>query len=260
MNNRFVFLALLLCLLTVKCVQAQYAFFPENGTITYERKFHLHNYVKNQLKKSQNLGGYSGIYFDGLLKNSPAELITKNTLNFNTTETFFENVKEEFPANQRYLLQNQEYYSDTKTYSNFKTGTFKKLLSFGEDELQLADSIAEIKWKFTDEYRNILGYDCRRVNGVMQDSVYIVAFYTPQIPVSGGPELINGLPGMILGVAIPSYNLNYFATKVELSQVAVPTNVTKNKKAVPQTKAEISKKLKELMKWMGNKDLQRLFL
>ena len=54
---------------------------------------------------------------------------------------------------------------------------------------------AEIKWKFTDEYRNILGYDCRRVNGIMQDSVYIVAFYTPQIPVSGGPGVDKWFAG-----------------------------------------------------------------
>ncbi|KKX50691.1 hypothetical protein L950_0209185 [Sphingobacterium sp. IITKGP-BTPF85] len=25
---------------------AQYAFFPSSGTVTFERKFHLHNYLK----------------------------------------------------------------------------------------------------------------------------------------------------------------------------------------------------------------------
>jgi GLPGLI family protein len=46
------------------------------------------------------------------------------------------------------------------------------------------------------------------------DSVYVVAFYTDQIAVSGGPESFSGLPGMILGVALPHDNITWFATSV----------------------------------------------
>jgi len=48
----------------------------------------------------------------------------------------------------------------------------------------------------------------------MMDSIYVVAFYTIAIPVSGGPESFSGLPGMILGVALPHENITWFATKV----------------------------------------------
>jgi GLPGLI family protein len=48
----------------------------------------------------------------------------------------------------------------------------------------------------------------------MLDSIYVVAFYTEEIPVSGGPESFCGLPGMILGVALPHENVTWFATKV----------------------------------------------
>jgi hypothetical protein len=38
---------------------------------------------------------------------------------------------------------------------------------------------------------------------------------TDAIKTKGGPELFNGLPGMILGVAVPHYNISYFATRFE---------------------------------------------
>ena len=51
---------------------------------------------------------------------------------------------------------------------------------------------------------------------IICDSVYVVAFYTDEIAVTGGPESFNGLPGMILGLAIPRLATTWFATKVEL--------------------------------------------
>jgi GLPGLI family protein len=68
------------------------------------------------------------------------------------------------------------------------------------------------------EYREIAGYNCRKAATIVMDSVYIIAFYTDEIPVSAGPESFNGLPGMILGIVIPRMNLTYFATKVETLQ------------------------------------------
>lgn len=49
---------------------------------------------------------------------------------------------------------------------------------------------------------------------MIKDSIYVVAFYTDEIAVSGGPESFSGLPGMILGVALPHDHINWFATKV----------------------------------------------
>ena len=40
----------------------------------------------------------------------------------------------------------------------------------------------------------------------MCDTVYVVAFYTEDIPVSGGPEMFGGLPGMILELTVTGHN------------------------------------------------------
>jgi GLPGLI family protein len=78
----------------------------------------------------------------------------------------------------------------------------------------VSDSTRKINWKITNEIRNIAGYDCRRANAIIMDSIYVVAFYTDKIPVSGGPESFSGLPGMILGVALPYEHVTWFASSV----------------------------------------------
>ncbi|MBC7488037.1 MAG: GLPGLI family protein [Cytophagaceae bacterium] len=85
---------------------------------------------------------------------------------------------------------------------------------FFERTFLVQDSLRKIKWKITDETRIIAGYNCKRANSLLLDSIYAVAFYTDDIHVSGGPESFNGLPGMILGVAVPHENVTFFATKI----------------------------------------------
>jgi GLPGLI family protein len=81
------------------------------------------------------------------------------------------------------------------------------------------------------------------------DSIYVIAFYTDEIPVSGGPESFTGLPGMILGIVLPRLNTTYFATKVEtqlLPETAFALPKTKSKKVnFKQYNDELSKAIKD---------------
>ena len=83
----------------------------------------------------------------------------------------------------------------------------------------MSDSIVKIEWKITNENREIAGYNCRKAVGKIFDDVYIFAFYTDEITISGGPCSINGLPGMILGLTIPRLYTSFIATKVDLKNV-----------------------------------------
>ncbi|TWI01203.1 GLPGLI family protein [Flavobacterium tiangeerense] len=80
----------------------------------------------------------------------------------------------------------------------------------------VVDSIPNIQWKITNEHREIAGYNCRKAVGKIMDDVYVFAFYTNDITISGGPCSINGLPGLILGLSIPRLYTSYIATKVDL--------------------------------------------
>jgi GLPGLI family protein len=65
----------------------------------------------------------------------------------------------------------------------------------------------------------IAGFNCRKAVGKIFDSVYVFAFYTDEIMISGGPCSINGLPGMILGMTIPRLFTSWIATKVMINDV-----------------------------------------
>lgn len=89
---------------------------------------------------------------------------------------------------------------------------------FGETYI-LTDSLKKINWKITNENRLIAGFNCRKAVGVLFDSVYVFAFYTDEIIVSGGPMSLHGLPGMILGITIPRMFSSWVASKIEINGV-----------------------------------------
>ena len=124
-----------------------------------------------------------------------------------------------------------------------------------EDTYLLTDSIGKLEWKITEEVRQIAGFDCRKAVAVICDSVYVVAFYTEEITVPGGPESFNGLPGMILGLAIPRLYTTWFATKVELIEPK-PTDFAIPSRGKKITEKNLETILKSSMKDWG-KDGQR---
>jgi GLPGLI family protein len=101
-------------------------------------------------------------------------------------------------------------------YTDYKKGISISQKPVYEEVFLVEDSLAKIKWKITGDLRTIAGFECRKAVGLLQDSITIFAFYTDQLLVNGGPEGIQGLPGMILGVGIPRIHATWFATKVEI--------------------------------------------
>jgi GLPGLI family protein len=84
-----------------------------------------------------------------------------------------------------------------------------------ESQFLISDSIRKLRWKLEPETRTIAGFECRKAVTRICDSVVVVAFYTDEITPSSGPESFGGLPGMILGLAIPRLYTTWFATKLE---------------------------------------------
>ena len=93
---------------------------------------------------------------------------------------------------------------DNIWYSDYNTGIFTDQKFVFDGTYLLIDSLMKIDWKLTpNETREIAGFNCRKATGRIFDSVYVFAFYTDEITISGGPMGIHGLPGMILGLTIP---------------------------------------------------------
>src|SRR5690606_21151243 len=116
----------------------------------------------------------------------------------------------------------------------------------------IKDKAQPILWKITNEIRDIAGYQCRRANGLILDSIYVVAFYADEIIPSGGPESFSGLPGMILGLALPHENVTWFATKVEVDKPLPTDQMQLPRRAKQVTRQEYEESLKKVMKNWGD--------
>ncbi len=152
-------------------------------------------------------------------------------------------------------------------YFDFNTNKVNVQKQIQGTNFIIADSIPVIKWKLTNENREIAGFNCRKAIGKIMDSVYVFAFYTNEITISGGPCSISGLPGMILGLSIPRLYTSYIATKVSVNSVKVadikPTTSKKYYSYVG-LKTLIAEKTEDWFKWGDDKEenlrLQNLFL
>ena len=116
------------------------------------------------------------------------------------------------------------------------------------------DTIPVINWKMTNESRVIAGFNCRKAEGKISDSVYVFAFYTDEIVIPGGPCSINGLPGMILGVTIPRMFTSWIATKIMVNNV-VESNIKPVTSKKPFTLTAMKATIKERTKdWVRSDD------
>ena len=154
----------------------------------------------------------------------------------------------------KYLKDSDE---ENSWYFDFNTGIINMQKQIGGTNFVVADSIPKIEWKITNENREIAGYNCRKAIGTIMGEVYIFAFYTDDITISGGPCSISGLPGMILGLTIPRLYTSYVATKVDvsLSGTAIIKPITAKKTfSLKELKTIFEEKTKEWYSYGGDKE------
>jgi GLPGLI family protein len=139
--------------------------------------------------------------------------------------------------------------ADNDIVQDYTKGRVTAAKNIYEEHFLVQDSAARYEWKIGSEVRTIAGYTCRKAVTKICDSVYVVAFYTDEIPVPGGPEQMGGLPGMILELAVPRLYTTWVATKVEVVSVK-PEELKIAVKGKAITKAGLEVKLLEgLQDW-----------
>lgn len=73
-------------------------------------------------------------------------------------------------------------------------------------------------WRIGAEQADHLGYTVMKATAE-HDSTAVEAWFTPQIPVPGGPASYGGLPGMILVLSVNDGQTQYQATEVALQEM-----------------------------------------
>ncbi|MDF3077628.1 MAG: hypothetical protein K0S09_1517 [Sphingobacteriaceae bacterium] len=230
-------------------VSAQHARFPTSGVIEFEKSVNMHAVIKKGITKDNE--SFMQQAFDQYKKTQPQFQLLQSTLTFSNNKTLYkpqavENVQQSaFFRNEPAIAQPNIILTDLTSGTSICQKTIY-------DEIFLVrDSVRKITWKITDETRDIAGYNCRRANAIIMDSIYVVAFYTDEIPVSGGPETFTGLPGMILGVALPHENMTWFAKRV-IDKPVLSNELAPPTKGKPTTVAGLKETIKAALKSWGS--------
>jgi len=215
--------------------------FIVKGKIEFERTTNIHKQLDNNswsemMKKS--LPQYKTEYFD---------------LYFSEDKTLYKPGKE--VAQQKVPEWMSWPASDNVVFNDMHAGKFTSQKAVFENTFLVQDSLRKMDWKITPDTRTIAGFECRKATAIIMDTVFVVAFYTDQIVTPGGPESFTGLPGMILGLAIPRMNITWFATKLEMIEVK-DVDAMAPKKGKKTNVADLNNQLKSSLKNWG-KDGQR---
>jgi len=160
--------------------------------------------------------------------------------------------------------------NDDISYYDFNKGTSTEQKEMFEKKFIIADSIHKLNWKLTGETKTVLNHVCQKAvaqrigmrtmmnmdNGKMErkeisDTNVIVAWFTPDIPVSAGPAEFQGqLPGLILEMDLNNGRQTFKATgisaKADIAAIKEPRSGKKVTR--DQFKKETQKMMEEMEK------------
>ena len=189
----------------ISCVLSAKGQFTMSGKIEYERKVNIYAQMAEMdpnpwmEKMKAQIPKFNSSYFDMV---------------FDTARSIYKPGRE-VPGSV-FKMFGGGPATDNIVLTDFNARKVKARKNVYEQKFFVEDTERVIEWQVKDEIRTIANFKCHKAVGRICDSVYVVAFYTEDIVVSGGPEMFGGLPGMIMELAIPRLHTTWTATKVDL--------------------------------------------
>lgn len=157
--------------------------------------------------------------------------------------------------------------ADDITWYNFSTGQVTDQREFAAKKYLVSDSVRKMSWKLTGETKTVLGQACQKAvtqnigqrsmmnmeNGEMKrqtvaDTMNIVAWFAPAIPVSAGPDYQGQLPGLIMEIDVNNGRTVYKA--IELSPKTDVASIKEPKGGKKVTANEFAKERDKMMEEM----------
>lgn len=236
MKIKFLIILLTFCLPHLADAQVVLA-----GKIEYQRKMNIH-------RQFDDMGGDNNSYMEAFMAKLPKFDTRMFTLYFNSKQSKYSPVKQE--ESPMMAMMGGLPGTETQVWNDYTTQKTIASKKVYEQNFLIDDSMRKCTWKILEEVRTIAGFSCRKATTRINDSVVVVAFYTDKIPVSGGPEMFVGLPGMILELAIPRLYTTWIAQSVVL-QTVTPAELTVPEKGKKTTLVEMEKTIRGSMKNWG---------
>lgn len=154
------------------------------------------------------------------------------------------------------IAQQMATFDNKPTYKDFTVtpNMYYKEVDMGTKQYLIKDQIPDYKWKISREKTEIAGYQATKAEGVMMDSIPVIAWFAPAIPIKDGPTSLAGLPGLIVKAEFDYQSTRMIFTLKDLNisekdlKVALPTKgevVTQNQ--FMKIMEDLQKKMKEMM-------------
>lgn len=157
---------------------------------------------------------------------------------------------------------------DRLLYKNIGDQTFQQEEDLMGKEFLVMDTLKIFDWELTGESKKIGEYLCQKAifsrivesssfsSGMeemekVKDTVKVVAWFAPQIPVSHGPADFWGLPGLIL--ELQNHGMTYICEKIVLNPAQEPVAIEVPKKGEKISQEEYRALADEKMKEMMNR-------
>lgn len=212
----------------------------EEGVIQYEQKVNLHRRLPNPEMKNM----------------IPEFQTSKKQLLFNATKAFYKNVEDEeedLQASNGGGMVMRFSRPQSEIYREFSTARKVEQREFMGKKYVIEGEIKQLPWKVSGEMEQVAGYNCMKAtlqDSMMQQPRTVVAWFTPDIPVSAGPESFGSLPGMILKVDINDGEVVYTAVKIDAKALKA-NEIEAPDKGKKITEEDFRKMVEEEMKKMG---------
>jgi GLPGLI family protein len=223
--------------------------FITSGRVVYEKTLNQHKGIEDQAENN--------IWMQTMMKAYPKIIKDQYELRFDENKSAYKLAKEN-PDN-KYIMWGTKPTETDGVIQDLQSKTVSTQREVFENTYIIKDSLRNLDWRITDETREIAGFECRKAVTKICDSVYVVAFYTDQIAVSSGPESFGGLPGLILGLAIPRLYTTWFATKLELVD-PTPAQLSPTQKGKKVNWDQLYTELKKGFKDWGKEADKRLWI
>lgn len=128
-------------------------------------------------------------YSDLLIKMNDYKIYSSFYQNIKTKESIY--VVDSIQEVQKLSTTGYTYY----TYKG-KEGSFFGKESFMGKDIDFTGETKNMNWVVVDEQKEINGYPCKKAHLKGNEKVYV--WFSPAIPVNGGPYIFHGLPGLVL--------------------------------------------------------------
>jgi len=220
----------------IQCIHAQEI---TSGKITYEQVVQLEIKLDGEAAHMASM--------------LPKERKSEKILWFNQEASLFENsimVKtEDVMMNQggaNVTVRMAE--PDNKVYTDLVNGVQTEQRDFMTRQFLIEDQ-PTFQWKITGKQKMILDYPCMEATTGEAEKM-VTAWFTPVIPVSTGPGIYGGLPGLILSIETNEGKNITTAVKIEPGDTGAG-KILKPDKGRKVTREEFDKIVEEKMKEMG---------